>query len=193
MSMLRRRDLVERYTKAQVQLLSEAGERIYAATKLRKAATESALGAHYQVFLSHSYDDARVINQLRDMLVAQGFSTYVDWLEDGHLDRGNVTSATVTLLRERMQSCQTLIYATSPSAEHSVWMPWELGFMDAKTSRVVVAPIQDDDREFRGREFLCIYPYLDLTNDRFYVHANAGSYVTLSEWVAGKTPTNSSG
>ena len=61
--------------------------------------------------------------------------------------------------------------------------------MDARTGRVSVAPImEDDDEEFDGREYLGLYPYLDLTADSFYIHRGVGSWVTFGDWMQGEKP-----
>jgi len=44
----------------------------------------------YDVFLSHAFLDAEVIYGLKIILEEAGFTVYVDWYEDSHLDRGKV-------------------------------------------------------------------------------------------------------
>ncbi|MBV34393.1 MAG: hypothetical protein CMP47_02885 [Rickettsiales bacterium] len=139
----------------------------------------------FDIFLSHSYQDARAIVGLKDKLQKVGFTVYVDWIEDQHLDRGKVTEKTAAVLRERMKSSKALIYATSQSAAGSVWMPWELGYMDSCTGLVAVAPILEDDESFDGREYLGLYPYLDLTNDSFFIQKSHTQWVTLTDWLRG--------
>jgi len=69
-------------------------------------------------------------------------------------------------------------------------MPWELGYMDARTGRVAVAPIfNEDDGDFNGREYLGLYPYLDLTNDSFYIHRTHIEWVNFKDWMKGENPT----
>ena len=60
--------------------------------------------------------------------------------------------------------------------------------MDAKTGRVVVAPVLDDDEDFEGREYLGLYPYFDLTNDNFYIHRSPSEWVNLKGWMSGDNP-----
>lgn len=188
MALLKKKTLIDIYNSRQSKLLSEGGERRYAANTLNRYFSEFSVTDRYDIFISHSYDDARIIKQIRDMLTEMGYSVYVDWIEDESLDRGKVTELTATLLRNRMNCCSSLIYITSESAEKSVWMPWELGYMDARTGRVAVAPILDEDVDFDGREYLGLYPYLDLTNDSFYLHRNPTSWVVFSEWMKGNDP-----
>jgi len=189
MAVLRKRDLVQRYNDAQSYLIHEEGEKNFASKKLLEDAQAFDFEGSYDIFPSHSYQDARVVKQIRDELVENGFSVYVDWLEDNQLDRGKVTKQSATVLRNRMNACSSLIYLTSVSAEKSVWMPWELGYMDSRTGRVAVAPIvEDSDDEFVGREYLGLYPYLDLTSAAFYVHDDTNSWVRLPKWLEGVNP-----
>lgn len=51
--------------------------------------------------------------------------------------------------------------------------------MDARTGRIAVAPILDDNQTFDGREYLGLYPYLDLTNDRFWIHRSTSRWNQL--------------
>lgn len=57
----------------------------------------------YDIFLSHSFQDAETIYLLYAYLKSLGWSVYVDWIEDSQLDRQNVTKATAELLRIQMK------------------------------------------------------------------------------------------
>jgi len=189
MAIIHKSEILRRYNAAQTTLLEEASERRWAANSLQKAFESFSFSEQYDIFLSHSYSDARIVKQIRNMLIEKGYSVYVDWIEDEQLDRGKVSEHTATVLRNRMNNCSSLIYLTSDSAEKSVWMPWELGYMDALTGRVSVAPIiEDEDEEFDGREYLGLYPYLDLTGDSFYIQRGIGSWVTFGDWMQGEKP-----
>lgn len=189
MALLRRSEMIDRYNRSQSVLLEERKEQGYSERMLKAHAEAFSITKPYDIFLSHSYQDARIVRQLFDELTAKGYEIYVDWIIDKQLDRNRVSAGTASILRCRMNSCTTLIYLTSVSAEKSVWMPWELGYMDAKTSRVAVAPVLDDDEpEFKGREYLGIYPYLDLTNDNFYIHTDTSTWILLERWMRGENP-----
>ncbi|WP_278358068.1 toll/interleukin-1 receptor domain-containing protein [Idiomarina abyssalis] len=188
MALLKKSKLVNVYNSRQSYLLDEAGEKAYSKRKLEESAQAFSFSETYDIFLSHSFDDARVVKVVKELLEEGGYSVYVDWMEDDHLDRGEVSPETARVLRNRMDNCSSLIYLTSPSAEKSLWMPWELGYMDAKTDRVSVAPIVGEDEEFEGREYLGLYPYLDLTMDKFYVHRKSNEWVNLDGWMRGEKP-----
>ena len=190
MAVLRKRDVLGRYAQAQTSLVSDLGEIYYSSNKLKEVFESFDVVKTYDIFLSHSFKDARIVKQIYDELTDKGNSVYVDWIEDRQLDRNKVSKHSANVLRLRMNHCRCLIYLTSVSAESSVWMPWELGYMDAKTNRVAVAPIleDDEDEDFSGREYLEIYPYLDLTGDTFFIQNSSTSYVGLDRWLTGANP-----
>ena len=159
---------------------------------LLKASRTFDVSMTYDVFLSHSFDDARIVKTVKEMIEEKGHSVYVDWIEDDHLHRGEVSEKTARILRERMDRCFSLVYLTSPSAERSLWMPWELGYMDARTGKIVIAPILEANESFQGREYLGLYPYFDLTLGQFYVHRSSSEWVNFDRWLAGESPKASS-
>lgn len=119
--------------------------------------------AQYDVFLSHSYQDADVILGVKNIIESLGLTVYIDWIEDAALDRGNVTAKTADVLRVRMRASSCLIYAHSSNASASVWMPWELGYFDSlKPTFVWILPlVSEHDSEFKGHEYLGLYPALE--------------------------------
>jgi hypothetical protein len=114
----------------------------------------------YDVFLSHSYQDADTIYGVKKIIESLGLSVYVDWIDDASLDRSKVTTRTAQVLKQRMKVSSCLVYAHSSNATHSVWMPWELGYFDGiRTGYVWILPlVAQDDSEFKGQEYLGLYP-----------------------------------
>lgn len=159
-------------------LLTEAGLRARAIIPLAKSARtvlEEATRAYrpsgYDIFLSHRYADATAILGLKQTLEAAGYSVYIDWIEDPDQDRSRVTAATVDLLRSRMKSSRALFFAVSSTSENSLWMPWELGFVDGKTGKAAVVPIvQGSQSLFPGQEYLSAYPFVDEYEGKLYVN-----------------------
>jgi len=152
----------------------------------------------YNFFLSHSYLDAKEIVSLRDDISSMGFSVYVDWLEDTHLDRNKVTQATAEVLRGRMRQCDAMLYAFSTNSSVSRWMPWEAGYFDALKTRVAILPVFDVDprnERFRGEEYLGLYPYVlkdpiaSTRQDTLWVMLDQTTYVDASSWLKGSQPT----
>lgn len=120
----------------------------------------------YDVFLSHCIMDAELILGLKEYLESEfSLSVYVDWIEDKQLDRNSVNRETADLLRKRMRTCRSLIYAVSDNSNKSRWMPWELGYFDGhKNGKVAIMPItQKANDQFRGEEYLQLYNYIEKT------------------------------
>lgn len=155
----------------------------------RKLIADSKLFSEYRtydVFLSHSFDDAQLIFQLKVELEASGLSVYVDWIEDKQLDRSKVTKETAEIIRKRLKSCKCLLYAISPNSKLSSWVQWELGFADGhKNRRVAILPIEDESNNttFYKQEYLGLYPYIDKTNSTIWVNGNG--YADIKDWIRG--------
>jgi hypothetical protein len=151
-------------TEAQAILAFENGRatRQVVETELRKSASTS-MSSRFDVFLSHSVLDARVIIGVKAIMEAEGLRVYVDWSEDPQLDRSHVTAATAATLRERMRNSNSLVFATSSSSSRSIWMPWELGYFDGfRPGHVAILPlVRRPTDNFVGQEYLGLYPRME--------------------------------
>lgn len=135
-----------------------------AESQIAKSAATAPITADFDIFMSHSYEDAEVIGGLKVLLEQAGFSVYVDWIQDAQLDRSTVTAATADMLRQRMKHCRHLLYATSKASANSKWMPWELGYFDGlRSGHVGILPIVETATDpFNGLEYLALYPAYEL-------------------------------
>lgn len=182
------------YTKSYLKNLSEnekIGDRTYSQTL-----NESKNLTQFDIFLSHSYKDKAYIKGLFLELTSMGYSVYVDWIIDSHLNRQNVDKHTVSHIRKRMRQSKALIYATSENSSTSKWMPWELGYMDGETQKCAILPITDYEKSvFIGQEFLSVYPYItkeavnrlvqhNFSDDKtIWVNENVNNYTPLKSWI----------
>lgn len=146
------------------------------------------------VFLSHSFADKDLVYGAARFLEKYGYTVYIDWRDDGNLDRSAVTKATAAVLRERMRSCKSLIYAYTQGAATSKWMPWELGFKDGQNTRAAIMPLaQLSYSSFSGQEYLTVYPYLTerLVNGikRLYIQFSEEICVSFGSWLQGVDPS----
>lgn len=154
------------YTKAEI-LASAARRRAYRPAEVKlteEFVAQENLGAsaRFDVFLSHSTRDAEIVLGVKALLEDMGKKVYVDWVTDHQLDRTRVTPATAEVLRMRMRQSDSLLYIHSDNASLSRWTPWELGFCDGLHGAVAIFPITDvAEDDFRGQEYLGIYPYAD--------------------------------
>jgi hypothetical protein len=123
----------------------------------------------YDIFLSHSYNDAQLIFLIKRMIEGMGLKVYVDWIDDAKLDRSKVTVKTAALLRERMKACASLVYAHSTNSTDSVWMPWELGYFDGlRGSHVWILPlVSNSDQEYKKQEYLGLYPSIETVSNLY--------------------------
>jgi hypothetical protein len=114
----------------------------------------------FDIFLSHSFPDAEIILGVRAYLENDGFTTYVDWIDDPQSSRSKVTMETAAMLRARMAHCRFLLFATSETSPKSKWMPWELGYFDGKKpGKVGILPVvRTASDSFSGQEYLGLYP-----------------------------------
>lgn len=149
----------------------------------------------YDIFLSHSSVDARLVAGLKLELEDLGYSVYVDWIEDPELNRANVTKENAEILRSRMKQCSTMLYAFSKNASQSTWMPWELGYFDGIKGKVAVVPISETvSSTFNGNEYLKLYPYADISTitngngERIWINESSDTYVEYDKWINGVKP-----
>ena len=154
----------------------------------------------YDIFLSHSFSDRALILGLKRKIEDMGFSVYVDWIVDQQLDRSDVSRDTAEILRTRMCNSLSLIYAFSDNSSKSVWMPWELGFMDGiKQKKVAVMQINENTNsnkiDYRNQEYLGLYYVVDSANAKngkacLWVNSpdEDNTYVEYRQWLKGEKP-----
>jgi len=136
---------------------------IYLAEAELRHSASSPKSTSFDIFLSHSFEDAEVVLGVKVLLEGEGLSVYVDWIEDALVDRSRVNAQTADLLRSRMNHSKYLLYASSVASPDSKWMPWELGYFDGRRpGHVGVLPIvQYAGSRFEGVEYLSLYPVIE--------------------------------
>lgn len=152
------------FVESEVRARAEQIERIIAKSAnriIRESASEFSKYSSYDVFLSHSIRDAKIILGIKGILEDLGYTVYVDWIEDPQLDRSKVSKKTAEKLRKRMKTSKSLFYVTTENAENSKWMPWECGYFDGFKEKVAIVPVKksSSNNEYNGQEYLGLYPY----------------------------------
>jgi TIR domain len=170
---LKERSLQKSFSERQV-LLNESSKKHYS----------------FDIFLSHSFLDKEEVEGLYLLLTGMGYTVYVDWIIDPHLDRKNVTKSTAELIRSRMKSSKSLLLAISTNAVMSKWMPWELGFVDGNTNRCAILPVSQSSiqpKTFNRSEYLLLYPYIKKAtidySEKIYITESSNNYVVLDNWL----------
>ena len=151
----------------------------------------------FDIFLSHSFLDKEEVEGIYIELTNKGYSVYVDWIVDPHLDRSNVTRATAELIRKRMKSSKSLLFAISDKAEISKWIPWELGFVDGNTNQCSIFPVSKDKvapKTFKRSEYLLLYPYVKMaeidSKKEILITESGNQYSGLGDWVRRQAKPN---
>lgn len=132
----------------------------------QKNLERSLLTGKTTVFLSHSHEDADIVDSAISFLLTIGVLVYVDWL-DPTMPR--ITSGeTATTIKNRIVQCQKFVVLLSESSKNSKWVPWELGFADGKknNSDIAILPIKRNsytkDSEFAGLEYMELYQQIQI-------------------------------
>ncbi|MDN3017178.1 hypothetical protein PH210_13350 [Paenibacillus sp. BSR1-1] len=118
MALFTENDLLNKSYKT-IQKSYSFNENLEAKKLLEQASNNFPKEKTYDIFLSHSFLDARKILGLKNFIEELGYSVYVDWIEDNQLDRSKVSKETADVLRTRMQNCKSLFFAVSENSDNS--------------------------------------------------------------------------
>jgi hypothetical protein len=122
--------------------------------------------SRYDIFLSQTSRDAEIVLGVYAILTGLGFAVFCDWIEAPKADRNEVTPANAAFIRATMGVSDTLLFLDTEGAAQSLWMCWELGWFDGGRGPVAVLPVlAEGEHYYRGREFLGLYPYVELNDD----------------------------
>lgn len=157
----------------------------------RMFSQEARARSSFDIFLSHSFLDKDEVEGLYLELTRLGYTVYVDWIIDPHLDRNNVTKATATVIRGRLESSSSLLLAISVNAAISKWMPWELGYVDGHTKKCAVMPVSRSDNapnSYQGIEYLSLYPFIKKVpaqglGNKLFVIEERLKYIIFDNWL----------
>jgi len=176
--------------------MGQSGQTKTAGAILREAVNFSDLrreqGTKFDVFLSHSSQDANLVLGIKQLLEDRKLTVYVDWINDPQLDRSKVTPQTAATLRSRMKSCKSLFFVDTDNSISSKWMPWECGYFDAHSNeKVAIIPVRDNAQSsYAGREFLGLYYYITFESVQGggpgpWVRESEVSYASYQQWMQG--------
>lgn len=148
----------------------------------------------YDLFISHSFLDKKLILTLIDLFNNAGYSVYVDWIDDKNLDRNNVSPKTANVIKNRISNCKGLSYIATRNIVNSKCCPWELGLADGMLNgRSCILPVMEESSTFKGLEYLGLYPYIEYekisgrSTYEFWVidQGDSSRYASLKSWLNG--------
>lgn len=120
----------------------------------------------YDIFLSQTIHDAEIVLGVYAVLTEKGYVVFCDWIDAPEARRREVTPANADFIRRMLTISDTLLFLDTEKADQSLWMCWELGWFDGARGTVGVLPVLPDRHNYyRGREFLGLYPYLEIDED----------------------------
>lgn len=121
--------------------------------------TNSPLSTNYDVFLSYNIADLQVVKGIYYALKKESLKVYLDVIVDPSLDRKSTDKRTAEIIHTRLEHSRSIIYAESPNANKSNWMPWEIGVVDGRKGKCMVLPISNYQGDVpKQREYLLLYP-----------------------------------
>lgn len=120
----------------------------------------------FDIFLCYNFQDRSIVKGVYLWLRNKGYKVYLDFEVDPQLDRSRVTKESAQLIQSRLKHSRSLIYAQSPNANMSKWMPWELGVVDGNTGKCAILPITPEGVTPAPRqEYLLLYPIIKMNED----------------------------
>lgn len=152
----------------------------------------------WSIFLSHKHNELEYLERVRYVLESLNTSVYVDWADPSM--QHPTDRRTAEALKKKIERYDKFIFIASDAAIASKWCNWEIGYGDAhkyEQEKIALFPIKQDDREWKGNEYLQLYPsieYFDGTTkyksgktipEGFYVYYHFKNTITpLADWIS---------
>lgn len=149
------------------------------------ARRNTSITARFDVFLSYNIADIEVVKSIFYVLSKKGLKVYLDCVVDPDMKRRETNKQTAERIHNRLMNSNSLLYAQSPSAGQSNWMPWELGVVDGHTQKCFIMPVTKDAQQVTPRrEYLAIYPYVKLgADDKMKIVRESAGGVIVTDYV----------
>lgn len=151
-------------------------------TRVRR---DISMTAKFDVFLSYNIADIEVVKNIFFVLSKKGLKVYLDCVVDPDMKRSETDKQTAERIHNRLMNSNSLLYAQSPSAGQSNWMPWELGVVDGHTHKCFIMPVTKDAQQVTPRrEYLALYPYVKLgADDKMKIVRESAGGVFVTDYV----------
>ena len=143
--------------------------------------------AETSIFLSHSHYDSEYVKDVVVLLRKMGVNVYVDWMDDTMPKE--TSGKTASMLKQKIKDNDKFIFLATNLSIASKWCNWEIGYGDAHKyiNKIALFPLKDDDQtEWKGNEYLQIYPYIkesDYNADTYNIYFPNGTMKSLKEWL----------
>ncbi|MBO4395099.1 MAG: toll/interleukin-1 receptor domain-containing protein [Eubacterium sp.] len=116
----------------------------------------------FDYFISHSYLDSSLVQELIIYENSIGKNVFCDWISDSdYLKRNLICDATLKVLENRLEQSKCLLFVDSNNSRHSVWCKYELNYFKELGKPMYIITINDiENGSFDVKRFLDKW-YLD--------------------------------
>ncbi len=141
------------------------------------------------IFISHKHGEEDNVHRLISLLEKHGFSGYVDWGDDSMPEE--TSGETAIKIKEKINKSYKFILLATNSAINSKWCNWEVGYADAfkYIDHIALLPLRNENDEFKGKEYLKIYPSIQIRNNlsylesEYYINYPDGKEISFKNWL----------
>lgn len=141
----------------------------------------------FDVFISHSVSDAKIVDNVVQHLNDLELVAFVDWKSDkDDLSRNKTDQHTPSVLQLRMKQSKCLLLIRTAESDSSIWVSWELGYYAALNRKMVVLEIGGELGN--EPEFISNYPKAFLKSNDLYVVEGESRYEFI-DWLNGAVPS----
>ena len=138
---------------------TKSPEKILTPVQLLKSieVTEFERLKQFDIFMSHSSDNQKLIQTLMKELNQNGQVCYIDWVEDRNELRREYSSAeTAEVIVKRIQQSKVFLYVLTEEGVASTWCAWELGVAYAIGKPIAILQLEETKHH---PEYLDMYPH----------------------------------
>lgn len=148
------------------------------------------------VFLSHKHSDIEELEEATgviEMLEDLGVKVYVDSMDNKMPSQ--TSGETAARIKDIIKYCDKFILLATEKAIESYWCNWELGIGDVHKymRNIAILPVKEKgqyDFQYKGNEYLQIYPSIDF-EDGTNQYRNNGGLIARGYYVT--EPINKEG
>lgn len=140
-----------------IEKIKDKQLRYFSENYIKKNISEAKL----TIFLSHSHLDKELAEGFQNLLAQFGINVYIDWQDSTLPSEPN--KETAERIKNKIKELDFFILLATDNSLSSVWCPWEIGIADLAKSyeNILIVPIVDDNKEFKGNEYLQLYRRLE--------------------------------
>jgi hypothetical protein len=145
--------------------------------EIRTFSAKSAYTSKRTVFLSHKHDDLKDLQGVMGKLQEMDAKIYIDSMDNKMPEQ--TSGETATRIKDVIKYCDKFILIATEKAIESYWCNWELGIGDTSkfNKHIAILPIKEKgtyDFQYKGNEYLQIYPRIDYEDGTNYYRNNGG-------------------